>query len=170
MSPSKKKDLDPKRIKTLRWAFRMREQGVTWNDVEGALAHQQDLIHYKSGTLRADYSKYRDMVMTDAPPPPVTDEDDPKAPPFPEEWKDEIRALVTAYLQPGRTDLVEPQPPKRKPGSKEYVEERVRISGTIPSSLMATFEEDRKARGKNYSQMLEFLLTNYYRIHSLDSG
>lgn len=63
--------------------------------------------------------------------------------------------------------LEEPPLPRRKPGSKEYRDEfkRVRVVANIPESLMKIFEADREKRGKNISQMFEYILHNYYRTH-----
>jgi hypothetical protein len=63
--------------------------------------------------------------------------------------------------------LEEPPLPVRQEGSKEYTAEskRQRLAGTVPLSLLGSFETDRKARGKNLSQMLEFVLHNFYREH-----
>ncbi|MGB6063595.1 MAG: hypothetical protein WBG50_02235 [Desulfomonilaceae bacterium] len=63
--------------------------------------------------------------------------------------------------------LEEPPIPVRLEGSKKYREEssRQRLAGTVPLSLFNTFGADRQARGKNISQMLEFILHNFYKDH-----
>jgi len=61
--------------------------------------------------------------------------------------------------------LAEPPLPERIEGSKEYKAEfeRERVAGTIPKHLLQTFERDRRLKGKNISQMLEFIIWNHYR-------
>jgi hypothetical protein len=73
----------------------------------------------------------------------------------------------TADAIPAIADLEEPPLPVRQSGSKKYTEapQRRRLAGTVPLNLFEAFDAGRKKRGKNISQMLEFVLHNFYRDH-----
>jgi len=58
-----------------------------------------------------------------------------------------------------------PQPPPRPltyRGSRKHVVERAKLQGTCDRSLFELFEKDRRNRGFNISQMLDFILFNFY--------
>jgi len=98
---------------------------------------------------------------------------------LPDNWKAEIQGMIDSAVSKAlehysqvatvATDLEEPPLPHREEGSKKYSEDsqRARLAGTVPIGLLQMFEEDMKRRGKNFSQMLQFILFNYYRKYPL---
>ncbi len=94
---------------------------------------------------------------------------------LPESWQDYVREMIArtpaeklpseiaAVSEPGGDSLEEPPVPERIEGTKKYARSRKRLAGTVPEDLLEEFETDRARRGKNISQMLEFILYNHYR-------
>jgi hypothetical protein len=60
------------------------------------------------------------------------------------------------------TELVVPPRPKTHEGSRKLTVEREKLQGTCDKALFKLFETDRKARGFNVSQMLDFVLFNFF--------
>ena len=97
----------------------------------------------------------------------------------PENWRGEVDKMIQDALAKAIGDLStvanvaqnleEPPDPQREKGSKKYKAEfeRVRLTGTVPKGLLAIFEQYRKAKGKNSSQMLEFILHNFFKQNSI---
>lgn len=57
------------------------------------------------------------------------------------------------------------QPPPRPPtipGTRKHLIPRVKLQGTCDKALFEFFEEDRHRRGYNISQMIDFILHNFY--------
>lgn len=94
---------------------------------------------------------------------------------LPESWQDYVREMVartpaeklpgemTTVSESGGEALEEPPVPERIEGTKKYARSRKRLAGTVPEDVLDEFETDRARRGKNISQMLEFILYNHYR-------
>lgn len=59
--------------------------------------------------------------------------------------------------------LEEPPLPRQIEGSRKYQEARAHLSCTVASRLMDRLEQDCRVRHKTKSQMIDFVLHNYYR-------
>lgn len=64
---------------------------------------------------------------------------------------------------PNQPDGLQPPPrPRTHRRSRKHVVERAKLQGTCDKSLFELFEKDRRDRGFNISQMLDFILFNFY--------
>jgi len=63
---------------------------------------------------------------------------------------------------PSNHALDPPPRPATIPGTRKHVIPRVKLQGTCDKMLFELFEEDRRRRGYNISQMIDFILYNFY--------
>ncbi|MEW6530850.1 MAG: hypothetical protein AB1473_08455 [Thermodesulfobacteriota bacterium] len=74
-------------------------------------------------------------------------------------------------LEPAPERPLEPPPqPATVPGTRKHVIPRVKLQGTCDRALFELFEQDRRRRGYNISQMIDFILYNFYSKPELASG
>lgn len=91
----------------------------------------------------------------------------------PDLWVDQLEDHLTEVLE-DRLGLAEERklrnPPARRTveGSRKLMVPRKKLQGTCDSELFELFEKDREARGLNTSQMLDFVLYNFYSHPPLD--
>jgi hypothetical protein len=73
-------------------------------------------------------------------------------------------------LGPVSEQPLEPPPrPATIPGTRRHVVPRVKLQGTCDKALFKHFEADRNRRGYNISQMIDFILYNFYNQPDLSS-
>jgi hypothetical protein len=59
-------------------------------------------------------------------------------------------------------DLTPPPRPRTMQGTRKHLVKREKLQGTCDKALFNLFEEDRNERGYNVSQMIDFILYNFY--------
>jgi len=79
-----------------------------------------------------------------------------------EERVKEVLEKHRGPVKPEPDDLRAPPRPRTRHGSRRHVKDRVKLQGTCDRALFELFEQDRHARGFNISQMIDFILYNYY--------
>ena len=80
--------------------------------------------------------------------------------------KEEVARMTEhiAVSHDSKTQGLEPPPrPRTMHGSRKHVVKREKLQGTCDKVLFEMFEEDRFKRGYNVSQMIDFILYNFYR-------
>lgn len=78
---------------------------------------------------------------------------------------EKVKSAPATYQTEPASQSEGPQPPPRlgtHQGSRKHLIERAKLQGTCDRALFELFEQDRQARGFNISQMLDFILFNYY--------
>ena len=166
----------------------LRGEGKSGEDAASAVKAEFNSTA-KDSTIRGYGSKYKKIqdksTGTFIPPakaptstPKCLSKNDNFAKILPDTWREEVDKMIQDALAKAIGDLStvanvaknleEPPTPEREDGSKKYKAEfeRVRIAGTVPKGLLAIFEQYRKAKGKNASQMLEFILHNFFKQNS----
>jgi len=114
------------------------------------LAHIRGLINTTINAAILDYHNFQNDQMEEI----ASKIIDQKLP----QTLKELPALESASGQP----LEAPPRPATIPGTRKHVIPRVKLQGTCDRALFQLFEEDRRQRGYNISQMIDFILYNFY--------